>query len=90
MKYIDPYYFLIALCVGILMVYLFTNQPKIVMKYPTPDNIKNTVYKDKNDVCYKYTSEEVSCKNNKYKEIELQNGVEENILTKFKKYLNIN
>ena len=30
-------------------------------KYPTPDNAGKLTYKDKNDVCYKYSGKEVSC-----------------------------
>ena len=65
MKFINPLYFIISLCIGLGIVYIFSNQPKIIMKYPTPFNIENTIYKDNNDVCYKYESKEVSCEKKK-------------------------
>ena len=90
MKFIDPFYFLLSLSISILIVYLFTNQPKIIMKYPTPDTTNDTIYKDKNNVCYKYTHKEVSCKNNNVKNIELQNGSNPNFINLIKNKLNFN
>ena len=61
LDYIDPLVFLIALFVGILYTYVTTPPPRVVIKYPTPFNIKDTVYIDDNDICYKYNIKEVSC-----------------------------
>jgi len=36
----------------------------MMMKYPHPTNVDGRTYKDKNDVCYRYTSKEVSCDEN--------------------------
>jgi hypothetical protein len=81
LKYIDGYYFLISLCVGIFLVYILSYQPQIIMRFPTPDNENTTIYKDKNEVCYKYKSEEVNCSIGS-KDINLQTNDTESISDK--------
>jgi hypothetical protein len=61
MKYIEPLYFFIALFIGIFFVYISTPVPDIVIKYPTPDNVKELIYKDSAGICYKYNAEEITC-----------------------------
>lgn len=63
--YLNPKYFLISFSLGIFFVYLFTPQPRIIIKFPTPDNAGKILYKDNNDVCYKYKATEVQCPINK-------------------------
>ena len=58
---IDPYYFLAALCVGLLYAYLTTPVPEIILKYPTPENADGTTYVDDAGVCYKYKVTPVPC-----------------------------
>lgn len=58
--YIDPFVFIVALGIGIFIAYILNPAPKIVHKYPTPDNSKNITYVDDESVCYKYESQEVS------------------------------
>ena len=53
--------FIIAFGVGILYVYLSAPKPKIIIKYPTPYNVNKVVYKNENDICYKYNAEEIMC-----------------------------
>lgn len=53
--------FIIAFAIGILYVYISTPKPKIVIKYPTPYNSNKIVYKNDNDICYKYQVEEIKC-----------------------------
>jgi len=53
--------FIISFAVGILYVYISTPKPKIIIKYPTPYNVNKIVYKNENDVCYKYKVEEIKC-----------------------------
>lgn len=60
---IDIFFILLGLCLGFFVVYVTTPAPKIVMKYPTIDNIQDTTYVDENGVCYKYYAIEVSCAN---------------------------
>lgn len=65
LDYIDPFYFIIALFVGLTYTYLTAPEPRIVVKYPTPFNIKDTIYQDTNGVCYKYKIKEATCPVNK-------------------------
>jgi len=47
---------------------MFINPEKtIIFKYPTPDNCGKVVYKDKNGVCYTYSTKEVDCDKNESK-----------------------
>ncbi len=59
--FIDPFYFLIALAVGLLYTYLSAPKPEIVFKYPTPDNAGKITYVDDAGVCYKYKVDVASC-----------------------------
>jgi hypothetical protein len=53
--------FIGAFAFGILFVYLSAPKQKIIIKYPTPYNVDKIVYKNENDMCYKYKLEEVNC-----------------------------
>jgi len=53
--------FIIAFAIGILFVYLSAPKRRIIIKYPTPYNIDKIVYKNENDICYKYKLDEVKC-----------------------------
>lgn len=61
--YIDPFTFLIALCVGIFYVYTTTPPPKVIIKYPTPFNAGKITYVDDAGVCYRYAVDETRCPN---------------------------
>jgi len=67
LEYIDPLVFMLALFVGLAYTYFTTPAPKILIKYPTPFNIKDTIYRDTNGVCYKYLINEVPCPQDKSK-----------------------
>lgn len=75
-KYIDPFYFFMAFVIGLILTYLLTPVPTLIIKYPTPENAGKFIYKDKADVCYKYAAEEVSCPTDEsmIKEIPIQDG----------------
>lgn len=53
--------FIIAFTIGILFVYLSAPKPRIIIKYPTPYNADKIVYKNENDICYKYKVSEIKC-----------------------------
>ena len=59
--YIDPFYFLMALCVGLLYTYVSSPAPRIVVKYPTPFNAGKITYVDDAGVCYRYKVEPSKC-----------------------------
>jgi hypothetical protein len=44
--------------------FFFKSEQVVIMKYPHPSNVDGRTYKDKNKVCYRYTSKEVSCDEN--------------------------
>ena len=62
---IDPFYFLIALFIGLFITYSMTPMPKVVYKYPTPDSVDDTIYENESNTCYKYEPNEVDCPKNK-------------------------
>ncbi len=53
-----------GLVVGIIAILCINPQKEVVYKYPTPESSGKVTYKDKNGVCYKYSSKEVSCDKN--------------------------
>jgi hypothetical protein len=58
-KKLNPYAFIIALCLGILYSYLVQPSPTIITKYPTKED--SPVYKDKSDTCYRYRIDDTPC-----------------------------
>jgi hypothetical protein len=60
--------FIIAFAFGMFFVYINTPKPKIVIKYPTPDNASNVTYQDPAKNCYKYEATKVECSNNSVKQ----------------------
>ena len=56
--------FLVGIGVGIFMLYFYKPEAVILYKYPHPSNVNGRTYKDKNGVCYHYTSKEVNCDEN--------------------------
>ena len=58
-KYIIPFYFFIALFIGLFVAYVSTPVPHVIIKYPTPENAGKIIYRDDADVCYKYKATEV-------------------------------
>jgi hypothetical protein len=74
-KYISLPVFLISLAVGILSVYLWGVDRKVVYVFPTPENSSHVQYQDHNDTCYHYTYKKVTCPKDstKISDIPLQN-----------------
>jgi len=60
-KYIDLKIFLISLSIGLFYIYIAEDYKKVIVMYPTPDNIKNTQYKDKSGNCFSYNLKEMKC-----------------------------
>jgi len=63
--FFNPIVFLISLCIVIFFVYIITPPPKVIVKYPTPENSGRIVYKDEAHNCFKIISKEVNCPKNK-------------------------
>jgi len=70
-KYLDVKLFLIGLSVGLLYIYLAEEYKKVIIIYPTPNNIDKYQYKDKSDECFSYELTEVKCPA-EYNEIKMQ------------------
>ena len=61
MKYISISVFLISFFIGIIFIYLSKPELKVIKLSPTPDNCNSILYKDKAEICYKYTGKVVEC-----------------------------
>lgn len=57
---IVPVYLLSAMFLTLLILYLFSPDPEIVVKYPNPRSDISDVYVDENDVCYRYYRNQVT------------------------------
>lgn len=66
-RYILPLPFFISLFIGFMMCYVLTPPPKIVYKFPTPQNASKVIYRDESENCYKYDVDEVPCPKDKSK-----------------------
>jgi hypothetical protein len=61
-KYIDSFTFIIAFGVSMIIVYFMHPEPKVIYKFPNPDNSgKYTYQDDKTKSCYKYEATNVKC-----------------------------
>lgn len=61
---VNIFYILLGLFLGFFIIYVTTPQPKVVLKYPTIENIQNTTYVDNAGNCFKYYAKEVPCGQN--------------------------
>ena len=58
---INPLFFFLSFAAGLLLCYLYTPKPMIVVKFPSPYNAGQVVYKDKENQCYKYSADKITC-----------------------------
>tara|TARA_B110000971_G_C19890700_1_gene445170 strand:+ start:102 stop:356 length:255 start_codon:yes stop_codon:yes gene_type:complete len=73
---IDFKWFILSLSIGLLVVYLTMPKPTIILKYPTPENSDEMVFKDDVNNCYKFKTTEVSCSAENVKELPIQKNLE--------------
>tara|TARA_A100001015_G_C14616624_1_gene566318 strand:+ start:404 stop:601 length:198 start_codon:yes stop_codon:yes gene_type:complete len=59
---LDLYVFMISLFIGLMIVYCTNPIPEVIIKYPTVENVNDTIYIDENNNCYKYKPEQSNCK----------------------------
>lgn len=73
-KYIDIKLFLISLSIGLFYIYISEEYKKVIVIYPTPQNVDKYQYKDQSDECFSYELNEIKCPSDssKYKEIHIQ------------------
>jgi len=58
---VEIFFIFLGLCLGFFFIYVTASPPKIVLKYPTIDNIEQTTYIDEAGECYKYYAVETKC-----------------------------
>jgi hypothetical protein len=58
---IRPLYFFAAFAVGLMVCYMMSPKPDVVVKFPSPYNAGRVIYKDKAANCYKYSADKVPC-----------------------------
>lgn len=54
-------YFVIALTLTYLLIYLCAPKPNIILKYPNVQDKVSKLYVDENDRCYRYHRHEIKC-----------------------------
>ena len=53
--------FVFSLYIGLFFCYILTPKPRVVFKFPSPDNVNDVIYVDNNNYCYKYNANIVDC-----------------------------
>ena len=56
-------YFLLSMVVTFSILYIFSPNPQVILKYPNHKQDKSRLYKDDNGVCYRYKTKIVTCPN---------------------------
>ncbi len=54
----------LGIIAGVIAVLFVKPQQIVVYKYPTPENAGKVIYKDKNNVCYRFSATEQNCDKN--------------------------
>ena len=60
-KYINIPVFIVSFAIGVLFVYIFTNNNRTIIVYPTHENYNLLQYRDKIGNCYSIEETEVEC-----------------------------
>ena len=58
---LEPWIFMISFSIGILLAYISTPPPKVIIRFPTLENAGKVIYKDDVGVCYRYRPVNVDC-----------------------------
>ena len=53
--------FMSSFAIGMLVVYVFTPFPEVIVRYPRPNDTHSMRFQKDNGVCMEYEMEEVSC-----------------------------
>lgn len=64
LKHLVWWAFILGIVLGFFGIYYVQPSLTTIFKYPSPDMADKLIYKDKNGVCYKYTTKEVNCDSN--------------------------
>lgn len=77
LAYINLKWFILSFALGLFLVYCTAAKPTVVIKYPTPENSDEIIFKDDVDNCYKFNTKEVICpKGKKIPEVPIQKTLE--------------
>ena len=63
-KYISIPIFILSLAIGIFIVYMTTDENRVIYIYPTPENVDLMLYRDKANQCFAFEQTEVTCPRN--------------------------
>lgn len=58
---------ILGIIVGIVGIYYVAPDKNVVIKYPSPDSVEKTTYKDKNGICYQYVVKKTDCDKNEHR-----------------------
>ena len=61
LRKIRPLWFFAAFAFGLLVCYILTPPPELVMKFPSPSNAGKVTYRDKEDNCFAFQAQPVAC-----------------------------
>ena len=60
-KYLNIPVFIISLAVGLFFVYVYSDEKRKIMVYPTPDNVNTLQYRDETGTCFEFKEKPVKC-----------------------------
>ena len=60
-RFVNIKVFFATLIISLVIVYMIHPEPKIIYKFPNPDNSGKLTYQDSSKNCYKYEATEVKC-----------------------------
>jgi hypothetical protein len=74
-KYISIPVFLTSFIVGLFFIYMMGEDKKVIYKYPSPQNYKEILFKDKSDQCFQFNPVGTTCPINPFsiKVVPIQN-----------------
>ena len=61
LKYINIPVFIVSLAVGLFFVYVYSDDKRNILVYPTPDNVNTLQYRDETGTCYEFKDKTVKC-----------------------------
>ena len=53
--------FILAFAIGIGCCYVINPPPKVVMKFPSPNNVGKVIYRDSEENCFTFRADKVQC-----------------------------
>ena len=53
--------FILSFAIGMLIVYMFTPFPEVVIRYPRPNDYSSLRFQKKNGTCMQYNLKQVAC-----------------------------